>query len=138
MLAIQAERLEKRAKAQGLYGIFDWLTILTSLLPLLGMCKPPVQPAPPNPTPNPTQAQTGAWQKAWHLKSAATDNWDGDSYKNPVVNRTAAEIRKSNRRDGKRMTVKESKAAALLALDDARTISMPELYGNVLEATHAS
>lgn len=137
MLAIQAERLEKRAKAQDLRGIFDWLTILTSLLPLLSMCKQPVDPAPPNPTPNATPKQADAWAKAWHLKSAAVDNWDGDSYRPSVVTRTAAEIRKSNRRDGKRMTVRESKAAALLALDDARSASMPELYGNVMEAMNS-
>ena len=138
MLATQAARLEKKAKARGLYGVFDWMAILQALLPLIGTCKKPVNPAPVNPTPNPTPAQASAWEKAWALKSAAVDNWDGTEYANPTVRKTAVQIRRTNRRDGTPMKKPESHEAALIALDDARTASMSELYSNVLEATHAS
>ena len=137
MLAVQAVRLEERAEEAGLLGIFPWMEILQLLLPLIGSCKKPVNPPPPNPTPNPTAAQTSAWDKAWHLKSAAMDNWDGSEYSPMTVKRTANPIRKQKRRDGTPMSKDESHLAAIIALDDARTTSMAELYSNVLEATHA-
>ena len=138
MLALQAVRLEDQAQQSGLMGIFPWIEILQVLLPLIGSCKKPVNPTPPNPTPNPTPAQTDAWQKAWHLKSVAVDNWDGNEYSPLTVKRTAAPIRRQHRRDGTPITKSEAHSAAIIALDDARTTSLAELYGNVLEATHAT
>lgn len=137
MLATQVARLETQAGAQGLYGVFPWMEILQVLLPLIGSCKKPVNPPPPNPTPSPTPAQASAWEKAWHLKSTAADNWDGTDYSPQTIKRTATPIRKERRRDGKPMSKDESQSAAVIALDDARTSSMSELYSNVLEATHA-
>ncbi len=137
MLALQAIRLEDQAQAAGLLGIFPWIEILQVLLPLIGSCKKPVNPTPPNPTPNPTSAQMEAWDKAWHLKSVAIDNWDGNEYSPQTIKRTAAPIRKQKRRDGTPITKSESHTAAIIALNDARTTSLAELYSNVLEATHA-
>jgi hypothetical protein len=137
MLALQAVRLEDQAESVGLFGIFPWMEILQVLLPLIGSCKKPVNPAPPNPTPNPSPAQSDAWAKAWHLKSVAVDNWDGSEYSPLTIKRAAAPIRKQKRRDGGPISKTESHSAAIIALDDARTTSMAELYGNVLEATHA-
>ena len=97
-----------------------------------------MNPAPVNPTPNPTPAQASAWDKAWALKSAAVDNWDGIEYAGPTLRKTANEIRRTNRRDGTPMKKPEAQEAALIALDDARLAPMSELYSNVLEATHAA
>lgn len=137
MLAMQAIRLEERAQDAGLLGVFPWMEILQVLLPLIGSCKKPVNPAPPNPTPAPTAAQSEAWEQAWHLKSVATDNWDGSEYSPLTLKRTAAPIRKRKRRDGTPISKAEAQSAAIIALDDARTTSLAELYSNVLEATHA-
>ncbi len=137
MLALQAVRLEHQAQAVGLLGIFPWMEILQVLLPLIGTCKKPVNPTPPNPTRNPTPSQASAWEQAWHLKSAAIDNWDGSEYSPSTIKRTAAPIRKQKRRDGTPITKSEANAAAIIALNDARTVPMAELYSNVLEATHA-
>jgi len=136
MLAKRAERLEKKTVGTSLYGVIEWLTLLPTLLSLLSLCKPK-NPEPVNPTPNPTPAQAAAWSKAWAAKSAASDNWDGDSYSQATLRRTAAQIRKQRRRDGKPISKADAQDAAVLALDEGRLSPMPELYGDVLEATHA-
>lgn len=137
MLAMQAVRLEDHAEQAGFVGVFPWMEILQVLLPLIGSCKKPAHPPPPNPTPNPTAAQAAAWEKAWHLKSVAVENWDGAEYSPLTIKRTAAPIRKQKRRDGRPISKAEANSAAIIALDDARTASVAELYSNVLEATHA-
>lgn len=134
MLAKRAERLNNKAKGSSIYGVFDWITLLVTFLPLLGQFCKPKNPEPVNPTPNPTPAQAAAWSKAWEAKSAGMDNWDGDTYKPAAIRRTAAKIRQQGRRDGKPMKKAEAEAAARLALDEGRLSSMPELYGDVLEA----
>lgn len=137
MLASQAARIEKRAKAEQLFG-FDFITILSALLPLLALCKKPVNPEPVNPTPNPTPSQADAWAKAWAAKSAAADNWDGQSYRPATINKAAAKIRQQHKRDGSPIKKHEAQRLAVLALDDARSTPMPELFSNVLEIEHHS
>lgn len=138
MLAQRAASLEKRAKAQNLFGIFPWMEILQILLPLIGTCgKKPVNPTPPNPTPNPTPAQTAAWEKAWQIKSTATDNFNGSEYSPLTIKRTATPIRKAKRRDGNPIKKAESHSAAVMALDEARAAQLVDVYHDVLEADHA-
>lgn len=132
MLVRRADRMEQKSNVR---GIFPWMEILQVLLPLIGSCKKPVNPAPPNPTPNPTPAQADAWAKAWHLKSAAMDNYDGEEYRPATINKTAAPIRQQKRRDnGKKISKDDARAAAIVALDDARTSELDDLYHDVLEA----
>ena len=138
MLAKRAEKLEAAAKGSPLAGVIDWISLLPTLLSLLGLCKKPVKPEPVNPTPSPTPSQAAAWSDAWRLKSAAVDNWNGSSYDGRALQRTAAHIRQQKRRDGGKISKDEAQAAARVALDNARVSSMPELYGDVLEARHAS
>lgn len=137
MLAFQAARIERKAKAEGLLG-FDFISILTVLLPLLSLCKKPVNPEPVNPTPQPTPTQADAWTKAWQAKSAAADNWDGSEYKQATVNKAAAKIRQQHKRDGSPIKKHEAQRLAVLALDDARTAYMADLYSNILEIEHHS
>lgn len=136
MLASQAARIERKAKAEGLVG-FDFISVLTVLLPLLSLCKKPVNPEPVNPTPQPTPTQSAAWTKAWAAKSAAADNWDGEGYRPATVNKAAAKIRQQHRRDGTPIKKHEAQRLAVLALDDARAATMAELYGNIIEASHS-
>lgn len=138
MLAKRAERIEKQAKGTAVYGVIPWDIVLPSLLQLLGnLCKPK-NPAPVNPTPSPTPAQTAAWNDAWALKSAAVESWDGSTYSPKTINKTTAQIRKANRRDGRPVSKADGQQAAILALDDARQSSMADMYHDVLEARHAS
>lgn len=139
MISLRAERINKRFKGTSLYGVIDWIALLPMLLPLLGLCKRPVNPTPVNPTPNPNPVQAEAWEQAWGLKSAAVDNWDPQTgtYADKVVNRTAAKIFRQKKRDGSRITRDESREAAIRALDDTRVDSMVNIYHDVLEARHA-
>jgi hypothetical protein len=134
LLASQALRIEKKAKAEGLAG-FDVISLLSMLLPFL--CKA-INPEPVNPTPNPTPTQADAWTKAWRAKSAAVDNVEGDSYRQATINKAAAKIRQQHRKDGTPIKKHEAQRLAVIVLDDARVASMPELYSNILEAEHHS
>lgn len=138
MLAKRAERLNKRTKGTEAYGVIDWIALLPTFLSLLSLCKKPVDPAPVNPTPNPSSAQSAAWNDAWGLKSAATDNWDGTAYRQATINNTARHIRKSKRRDGNPIKMAEARTAAIAALDEARASEMPDLYADVCEARHVA
>lgn len=111
------------------------ISLLAILLPLV--CKA-VNPAPVNPTPNPTPSQSDAWLKAWDVKSSAVDNWDGQSYRPRAITKAAAAIRKEKKRDGTPIKKHEAQRLGIIALDDIRTASMPEIYSNVLEAEHHS
>lgn len=138
MIAQRADRINKQAKGTSIYGVIDWIALLPTLLSLIGLCKKPVTPAPVNPTPNPSPVQAQAWADAWHMKATAVETWDGSDYAPATLRRTANQIRKQKRRDGKPITKDESFAAARLALDNARTDTMANLYGDVLEARHAT
>ncbi len=138
MIAQRAEVINKKSKGTPIYGVIDWLALLPTLLSLLSLCKKPVKPEPPIPVPTPTPAQSQAWSDAWGLKSAAVDNWDGSGYSPVTIRRTATHIRKSKRRDGKPISKEDSIIAAKLALDNARVSPMQDLYGDVLEAHHAT
>lgn len=138
MLAMRVKKLDKRSANRG-YKAVPWMEIIQMVLGFLGTSRKPVDPAPPNPTPNPTPAQAKAWQDAWHLKWNAEQSGDSEhGYSGPAFTRTAKGIKKQQKRDGSKISLKEAQDSAADLFDEANASKLEDIYSDVLEANHVS
>lgn len=114
------------------------LEIFTIVMNLIKLCPKPVVPEPVNPTPNPTPAQAKAWSEAHKLKCKANDAVRNDGYGGQGFNAAVRDLMKEKRRDGEKIKRKEAVEAVSQTFDDARSSTMADLYGDVLEFNHAA
>lgn len=112
---------------------FDFVTLINTLIPVIGqiiaLCKKPVPPAPPNPEPNPTPAQQAAWNQAHEMHWLATSSYTGtdQGFRKAAINNTARKIFKSKKQNGEEVSRDESKELASAALYEAYLNDVPTL-----------
>jgi len=112
---------------------FDFITLINTLIPVIGqiiaLCKKPVPPAPPNPEPNPTPAQQAAWNQAHEMHWLATTSYVGGDpgFRQNAINSTARKIFRSKKKNGEEVSKPESKELAAAALHEAYLNDVPTL-----------
>ena len=112
---------------------FDFVTLINTLIPIIGqiidLCKKPVPPAPPNPEPNPTPAQQSAWNQAHEMHWLATTAYVGgdQGFRQNAINQTARRILKSKKQNGEEVSKSEARQLAAASLQEAYLNSVPTL-----------
>ena len=137
-IAVEMDRKINEATDQQKYGVFvDFLIqFMPVLAQLLGLCKTPIPPAPvPAAEPQTPEAEA-AWQDAWKMKYRAEQAFDEDTqdYDAHTLRNVARRFKREKRRDGERITTRESIEIARQYLDSGRTESLETIQAGILEA----
>lgn len=126
-------RVKAESNGDGTVG-FDFITIITAvttLLPLLQGLFANCNKKPPAPTPIPPAlsamgVSTETWNQASDAKWIATDAWNGNKYRQNVVNAASKKLMAEQR-----ISKKAAKPLAIASLDTSRTELLEDLASTI-------